>query len=87
MACTSDATGAGFFVNRGEQDVVGGASFYGESTGEPPAPTASVPSPPAATVPYVIPGGSGYAVTCADGSISMSGGKQGACSHHGGELR
>ena len=32
-----------------------------------------------------IPGGSGYQVTCADGTISNSGGIQGACSHHGGE--
>lgn len=29
-------------------------------------------------------GGSGYNVTCADGWVSSSGGKQGACSHHGG---
>jgi hypothetical protein len=29
-------------------------------------------------------GGSGYDVTCADGWVSSSGGKQGACSHHGG---
>jgi hypothetical protein len=29
-------------------------------------------------------GGNGYAVTCADGTISHSGGIQGACSHHGG---
>lgn len=28
--------------------------------------------------------GSGYRVVCADGSVSHSGGKQGACSHHGG---
>lgn len=28
--------------------------------------------------------GSGYSVTCADGWISSSGGKQGACSSHGG---
>ena len=34
-----------------------------------------------------VPGGSGasgHNVTCADGSVSSSGGKQGACSHHGG---
>jgi len=29
--------------------------------------------------------GNGYEVTCVDGSISYSGGIQGACSHHGGE--
>jgi hypothetical protein len=29
-------------------------------------------------------GGDGYEVTCADGWVSESGGKQGACSHHGG---
>lgn len=28
--------------------------------------------------------GNGYQVTCQDGTISMSGGIQGACSHHGG---
>lgn len=28
--------------------------------------------------------GSGYRVECADGTWSMSGGRQGACSHHGG---
>jgi hypothetical protein len=28
--------------------------------------------------------GTGYSVTCADGTVSSSGGKQGACSHHGG---
>jgi len=29
----------------------------------------------------------GYVVTCADGWISHSGGRQGACSHHGGIRR
>lgn len=29
-------------------------------------------------------GSSGYPVTCADGWVSQSGGRQGACSHHGG---
>lgn len=29
-------------------------------------------------------GGSGYDVVCSDGWVSSSGGKQGACSHHGG---
>lgn len=36
------------------------------------------------------PGGpqfNGYVVTCADGWISHSGGRQGACSHHGGIRR
>lgn len=28
--------------------------------------------------------GDGYRVTCKDGTTSLSGGKQGACSHHGG---
>jgi hypothetical protein len=28
--------------------------------------------------------GTGYSVTCQDGSTSLSGGRQGACSHHGG---
>ncbi|MFC9352836.1 hypothetical protein [Arthrobacter sp. NPDC057013] len=29
-------------------------------------------------------GGSGYTVVCSDGWVSHSGGRQGACSHHGG---
>ncbi|MEI7889677.1 MAG: hypothetical protein WCI34_05145 [Actinomycetes bacterium] len=32
----------------------------------------------------MIPGGSGYMVICRDGTVSSSGGKQGACSWHGG---
>ncbi|HLG78061.1 MAG TPA: hypothetical protein VFA41_17165 [Ktedonobacteraceae bacterium] len=31
--------------------------------------------------------GQGYVVECQDGDYSLSGGVQGACSHHGGELR
>lgn len=31
--------------------------------------------------------GTGYMVECHDGTYSMSGGKRGACSYHGGELR
>ena len=34
--------------------------------------------------PQIQGGRSGYTVTCNDGSVSQSGGKQGACSHHGG---
>lgn len=30
------------------------------------------------------PGGAGYVVACRDGWLSASGGKQGACAHHGG---
>jgi hypothetical protein len=41
-------------------------------------------APPAPSPPVVIGPGNGYAVTCGDGSISNSGGIQGACSHHGG---
>jgi hypothetical protein len=43
-----------------------------------------VAPPTPAPSPAVIGPGNGYAVTCADGSISNSGGIQGACSHHGG---
>lgn len=32
----------------------------------------------------LVASGSGYTVTCADGTRSDAGGKQGACSHHGG---
>lgn len=31
--------------------------------------------------------GTGYMVECRDGTVSMSGGKRGACSYHGGEER
>ena len=32
-------------------------------------------------------GGNGSQVTCNDGTTSYAGGRQGACSHHGGEQR
>jgi len=31
--------------------------------------------------------GTGYVVECADATYSMSGGRRGACSDHGGELK
>jgi hypothetical protein len=31
--------------------------------------------------------GSGYMIECTDGRYSMSGGRRGACSYHGGEAR
>lgn len=34
-----------------------------------------------------FPNGVGYMVECNDGTYSMSGGRQGACSHHSGEWR
>jgi hypothetical protein len=34
-----------------------------------------------------FPNGTGTIVQCADGTYSHSGGRQGACSHHGGEAR
>lgn len=37
--------------------------------------------------PLLQGGGSGYRVRCNDGTVSQSGGKQGACSHHGGVNR
>lgn len=51
----------------------------------PPTYTPPTYTPPTYSPPPVIPGGNGYPVVCADGSISNSGGIQGACSHHGGE--
>lgn len=70
------------------------------SVGTSPAPPTTPTSPTTPTVPTtpmaptlptgptppggVIPGGNGYPVVCADGTISNSGGIQGACSHHGG---
>lgn len=60
----------------GETGNTSGGSSDGGGYVAPPSPT---PSPP-----VVIGPGNGYAVTCGDGSISNSGGIQGACSHHGG---
>jgi hypothetical protein len=48
-----------------------------------PAPDPSV-QPPFTYTPRDLGPGDGYTVPCADGSISHSGGIQGACSHHGG---
>jgi hypothetical protein len=45
------------------------------------APSPRAPSTPSPTISYP---GRGYPVTCADGSLSHSGGIQGACSYHGG---
>jgi hypothetical protein len=49
-------------------------------------------SPPPSLCDYIscIPSfwdGSGYVVQCVDGEFSKSGGRQGACSYHGGESR
>jgi hypothetical protein len=63
-----------------------------------PATTAPTTRPAATTVPGVQPPpgavlipnyarGTGSSVQCADGSWSQSGGKRGACSHHGGVRR
>ena len=46
-----------------------------------PVPRATLP---AWRYPEVTRPGSGYTVTCADGWTSHSGGRRGACSHHGG---
>jgi hypothetical protein len=51
------------------------------TTSPEPTPSTQVP------IPNDAPGGpqyNGYVVTCMDGWISHSGGRQGACSHHGG---
>lgn len=49
-------------------------------TSEPPQP------PPYPDLPTPLPAGAGYIVTCVDGYMSKAGGRQGACSHHGGTL-
>jgi hypothetical protein len=54
------------------------------STPTTPAPAPTAPSQPAPTGPVIPNPGRGYPVRCNDGSISNSGGIQGACSHHGG---
>jgi hypothetical protein len=56
-------------------------NIYGGSDSSGAYPLPSAPSAPSGPV---IGPGNGYAVTCADGSVSNSGGIQGACSHHGG---
>ncbi len=61
--------------------LVAGAWAFGVQSTSTAAPTA----------PYNDPGGgpqyNGYVVMCQDGWISHSGGRQGACSHHGGVAR
>lgn len=57
---------------------------------KPVAPTPTIPPPPVYvppptyTPPTVDYPGTGYPVMCADGTLSYSGGIQGACSWHGG---
>jgi len=67
----------------------GACSWHGGETGNTSDGSSDgggyvAPPTPAPSPPVVIGPGNGYAVTCADGSISNSGGIQGACSHHGG---
>ncbi len=55
----------------------------------PSGSTTTLPLPPGPSLPPVsttdtFGSGNGYPVTCADGTVSDSGGIQGACSHHGG---
>jgi hypothetical protein len=59
-----------------------GGSGPSTSTGD--APSSDTGSSPKATAPDVG-SGSGSTVHCRDGTVSSSGGKRGACSHHGGE--
>ncbi len=65
----------------------GACSYHGGETNNVYTGSASSP-PPSYTAPSSggtdLGSGNGYTVTCADGSISHSGGIQGACSHHGG---
>lgn len=63
--------------------IQGACSYHGGETSNVytgPAP----PSYPSSSGGNDLGPGNGYAVTCADGSTSHSGGIQGACSHHGG---
>jgi hypothetical protein len=50
------------------------------------APLGATPPPGAVLIPNYSKG-TGYSVQCSDGSWSQSGGKRGACSHHGGVRR
>jgi hypothetical protein len=50
---------------------------------EPPSPPSNEPAPSTPSEP-ASPYEPTYPVICADGTISPSGGHQGACSHHGG---
>lgn len=59
--------------------------FSGQTAEVPPQRPATPPSL-VAPEPLRLPAvGGGDTVTCRDGSVSHAGGKQGACSHHGGE--
>jgi hypothetical protein len=58
------------------------ASYYGETDASQDDPL-PLPAAPSAAGRDLGPG-SGYTVTCADGAISHAGGRQGACSYHGG---
>ncbi len=63
--------------------VQGACSYHGgETSNIYSGPTTSYPTSPSGG--NDLGPGNGYTVTCVDGSISHSGGIQGACSHHGG---
>jgi hypothetical protein len=61
------------------------SSFVAPATARPPA-VGAQPPPGAVLIPNYS-NGTGYSVQCADGTWSKSGGKSGACSHHGGVRR
>lgn len=67
--------------------LIGGATdsgyHYSTAPAIPYTPEPTLPTYPATTQNYGS--GNGYPVVCADGTLSDSGGIQGACSHHGGE--
>ena len=64
----------------------GGPITQNRNDVRPSSPVNTVaPSSPTVVIPSEVPQvPTGYRVRCADGWISNSGGKQGACSHHGG---
>jgi hypothetical protein len=86
---TRHADGATFWLYDGVRHGHYGSVIVTEdapSAVAPSAPPSTVPpsTPSTPTSPTVLPPGNGYPVRCNDGSISTSGGIQGACSHHGG---
>jgi hypothetical protein len=80
---TRHVAGSTYWLYDGTRHGRYGSVIVTEDPPGPAVPTTPAPSP-TPTGPTVLPPGNGYPVVCNDGSISTSGGIQGACSHHGG---
>jgi hypothetical protein len=86
MTCTALRSGNGFFLNRTSYSLfLGARQVY--RTPAPPTYTPPAPNPNFCDTHYCIPNfnnGVGVITQCNDGEWSRSGGRQGACSWHGG---